>query len=275
MMLSALGKEWRYFLLAVGFFTRIPVPSFANFEEQELNHSAKYFPLVGNIVGLVGAVVFVLATWILPINIAVLLSMVATIYVTGAFHEDGLADSIDGIGGGWDRERILTIMQDSRLGTYGALALFLMLFAKYQVLNALPAHSVAFVLIAAHALSRLCAVYVMATLSYVKASGKAKPLANKVQLRDLVIATIFGLLPLVLLYWYFFADAVDMRDVFIFSLSWLLSVSFIWVWWHNKIKRWLGGYTGDCLGAMQQMTELAFYFGVLAYFGCISLLNLS
>lgn len=266
-MLNTLCKEWRYFLLAVGFFTRIPVPSFANFEEQELNHSAKYFPLVGIFVGMVGALVFVLAMRIFPTGIAVLLSMVATIYVTGAFHEDGMADSIDGIGGGWDRERILTIMQDSRLGTYGALALFLMVFAKFQVLNALPVHSVAYILIAAHALSRLCAVYVMATLSYAKADGKAKPLATEVQFKDLAMATIFGLLPLVLLYWYLLADVTDVRDVVIFTLSWLISVGLIWFWWRNKIKRWLGGYTGDCLGAMQQMTELAFYLGVLAYFG--------
>jgi adenosylcobinamide-GDP ribazoletransferase len=269
-MLSALCKEWRYFLLALGFFTRIPVPSFANFEERELNHSAKYFPLVGIIVGMVGALVFVLAARIFPANVAILLSMVATIYVTGAFHEDGLADSIDGIGGGWDRERILTIMQDSRLGTYGALALFLMLFAKFQVLSALPIHSVAYVLIAAHALSRLCAVYVMATLSYVKASGKAKPLAVAVQPKDLVVASIFGLLPLVLLYWHFLSDAADVHDALIFSLSWLFSVGFICVLWRSKLKRWVGGYTGDCLGAMQQMTELAFYLGVLAYFGFIS-----
>lgn len=269
-MLKSLRKEWRYFLLAVGFFTRIPVPSFANFEERELNHSARYFPLVGIIVGVVGAVVFVLTARIFPTNIAVLLSMVATIYVTGAFHEDGMADSIDGIGGGWDKERILTIMQDSRLGTYGALALFLMLFAKYQVLSALPVESLALILITAHALSRLCAVYLMATLEYVKASGKAKPLAVAVQLKDLVVATIFGLLPLVLLYRHILSDAADVRDFLVFSLSWLISVSFIWVWWRNKIKRWLGGYTGDCLGAIQQMTELALYLGVLAYFGFVS-----
>lgn len=267
MMLNILCKEWRYFLLAMGFFTRIPVPSFPNFEEQELNHSAKYFPLVGIIVGMVGALVFVLTTRIFPTNIAVLLSMVATIYITGAFHEDGMADSIDGIGGGWDKEQILTIMQDSRLGTYGALALFLMLFTKYQVLNALPVHSVVYALIVAHALSRLCAVYVMATLCYVKLSGKAKPLAVAVEPKDLVVATIFGLLPLVLLYGHFLSDASGVRDVVIFTLSWLVIVGFIWFWWRNKIQRWLGGYTGDCLGAMQQMTELAFYLGILAYFG--------
>jgi len=272
-MLNCLCKEWRYFLLAVGFFTRLPVSSFADFQEQELNHSAKYFPLVGILVGIVGAAMLVLASLIFPASIAVLLSMVATIYVTGAFHEDGLADSADGLGGGWDKERILTIMQDSRLGTYGALALFLMLFAKFQLLSALPAQGLAYVLIAAHALSRLCAVYIMATLSYVKAAGKAKPLASKVQARDLTVATLFGLLPLVPLYWNVLANSADVRDFVMLTLSWLLSVSFAGYWWRHKIRHWLGGYTGDCLGAMQQLTELAFYLGMLAYFSLISVLN--
>ncbi len=269
-MLNALLSEWRYFLLAVGFFTRVHVPAFANFEERELNRAAKYFPLVGILVGLLGAAAYVATTCIFPNNIAVLCSMAATVYVTGAFHEDGFADSVDGLGGGWSKEQILTIMQDSRLGTYGALALFLILFAKFQVLNAMPAECVACILIAAHALSRLCAVYVMATLSYVKASGKAKPLASKLQGYDLVVATVWGLLPVVFMSWHFLDSAADMRTFVVLTLSWLLSVSFVWFWWRNKIRRWLGGYTGDCLGAMQQMTELAFYLGVLAYFGFVS-----
>ncbi len=275
MMLRALGKEWRYFLLAVGFFTRIPIPVFADFEERELNNAAKYFPLVGVVVGVAGAVVYLLAAQMFPAALAVLLSMVSTIYITGAFHEDGLADSADGIGGGWDKERILTIMQDSRLGTYGALALFLMLLTKFQVLNALPAALVPCVLIAAHALSRLCAVYVMAVLPYVKSSGKAKPLASKIVLRDAIVASIFGLSPLVLIYGYCSQYAADRHDLLLLSLCWLVSVGSIWFWWRNKIRRWLGGYTGDCLGAMQQMTELAFYLGVLAYYGLAGQLNLS
>ena len=272
-MLSCLCKEWRYFLLAVGFFTRVPVSGFADFQEQELNHSVKYFPLVGMFVGMAGAVMLMLASWIFPAGIAILLSMAVTIYVTGAFHEDGLADSADGLGGGWDKERILTIMQDSRLGTYGALALFMMLFAKFQLLSALPAESLVYVLIAAHALSRLCAVYIMATLGYVKAAGKAKPLASKVQGRDLAVATLFGLLPLVPMYWSVLSNSADMRDFMMLTLSWLLSVGFAGYWWRHKIRHWLGGYTGDCLGAAQQMAELAFYLGVLAYFGFIILLN--
>jgi len=277
-MLSCLRREWRYLLLAVGFFTRIPVPVFADFKEQELNLSVKYFPLTGILVGVAGAAVLVIAGWIFPANVAILLSMATTIYITGAFHEDGLADSADGLGGGWDKERILTIMQDSRLGTYGALALFLVLFAKFQLLSVLPVQCLAYALIAAHALSRLCAVYMMATLSYVKAAGKAKPLASKVRAGDLTVATLFGLLPLVPLYWNVLFNGADANnsdayDLMLLTLSWLISVGFAGYWWRHKIRHWLGGYTGDCLGAAQQITELAFYLGVLAYFGFISLLN--
>lgn len=257
-------------MLAVGFFTRIPVPDLPNFQEPELNHSAKYFPLVGIIVGLVGAVVFLLTINIFSSHIAILLSMAATIYLTGAFHEDGLADSVDGLGGGWDSERILTIMQDSRLGTYGAIALFLILFGKFQFLNALPVQFVAYALIAAHAASRLCAVYMMATGKYVKASGKAKPLATELQAKDVVMATVFGLSPMFLFYCYFSTSVIGVGDLLMLVLCVLLPVSLVWFWWRQKIQRWIGGYTGDCLGAMQQMTELAFYFGLLAYFGLIS-----
>lgn len=265
-MLNCLRREQRYFLLAVGFFTRLPVPNFNNFHEDELNYSAKYFPLVGVIVGMVGAGAFILAAKVLPSSIAILVSMATTIYITGAFHEDGLADSADGLGGGCDRERILTIMQDSRLGTYGAVALFLMLFAKFQVLNALPTYFLPFILIIGHAVSRLCALYVMADLSYVKASGKAKPLATKVDATDLTVATLFGLSPIPFLYWNFSPFILNVNDWIWLGIYCLLPVTIVWIWWRNKIKHWLGGYTGDCLGAMQQITELVFYFGLLAWY---------
>jgi len=265
-MLNFLRNERRYFLLAVGFFTRIPVPNFPDFNTDDLNFSAKYFPLVGVVVGAVGAGAFTLGAKLLPDSVAILFSMAMTIYITGAFHEDGLADSADGLGGAWDKERILTIMQDSRLGTYGAVALFLMLFAKFQVLNSLPAYFLPFILIVGHAFSRLCALYLMADLDYVKASGKAKPLATKVKPHDLALATIFGFLPVVFIYSNFSPFIFNLRDWLLLGIYCLLPVGFVWLWWRNKIKQWLGGYTGDCLGAMQQITELAFYFGLLAWY---------
>ncbi len=264
-MFNFLLNERRYMLLAVGFFTRIPVPVFSDFHPDDLNRSAKYFPLVGIFVGMIGAGAFVLASKVLPHSISVLISMAMTIYITGGFHEDGLADSADGLGGGWDKERIVAIMQDSRLGTYGAIALFFMLFAKYQVLNALPAYFLPFILVVGHSLSRLCALFVMADLNYVKDDGKAKPLATKVQARDLLVAILFGTLPIPLLYFNFSPVMLNVNDWLWLAACCLTPVVLAWIWWRNKIKLWLGGYTGDCLGAMQQMTELAFYLGLLVW----------
>ncbi len=265
-MLNFLRKEQRYFLLALGFFTRIPAPSSSNFHADDLNLSAKYFPLIGLFVGMVAAGVFMLAAKFVPSALAILLSMAMTIYLTGALHEDGLADSADGLGGGWDRERILTIMQDSRLGTYGAVALFLMLFAKFQVLHELPVYFLPSILLIGHTFSRLCALYVMANLSYVRAEGKAKPFTAKLSMADLILASLFGILPIPLIYLNFSPFIGHLKDWLLLAGYGLLPVALVWFWWRNKIKKWLGGYTGDCLGAMQQMTELALYFGLLAWY---------
>lgn len=251
-MQDVLKRNWRYLLTAVMFFTRIPV-RLQDFDEANLNKSTRFFPLVGILVGLVGAAVFWFCNKLLPIEIAVLLSMVATVLLTGAFHEDGLADAIDGLGGGWTKEQVLAIMVDSRIGSYGAIGLVLALLTKYQALSYQTATLIPASIIAGHAISRLCAVLVMATQSYVKTEGKSKPLATQLSLVELVMATFFGLLPLTFL-------AVK-------YLLALLPVVIVWLWFSIKIKKRIGGYTGDCLGAMQQLTEIAFYVGLLASAG--------
>jgi adenosylcobinamide-GDP ribazoletransferase len=248
-MILMIKNEWRYFLTALIFFTRVPI-TLNNFAEADLNKATRYFPLIGILVGAFGALVFWLSDLLLPLEIAVLLSMVATILITGAFHEDGLADATDGLGGGWSKEQVLTIMVDSRIGSYGAIGLVLILLTKYQALSYQVASLVPMTLIAGHSLSRLCAVLVMATQSYVKLEGKAKPLATQLQLPELIVATFFGLLPLAFMKLY--------------VLLALIPVVIVWGWFSLKIKRRIGGYTGDCLGAMQQLTEVAFYVGLLA-----------
>ena len=243
-------QEWRGLLLAIGFFTRIPVPALPDFHEQELNTAAKYFPLVGIIVGAFAAIVYSLANAVLPQDIAVLLSMVATIWLTGAFHEDGLTDAIDGLGGGWEKEQVLQIMQDSRIGSYGVVGIVLVLSLKFAALNHFPPLLVPVLLIAGHSLSRLCSVMVMATQRYVKFSGKSKPLATSMPLTHLAVAALLGLLPLLWL-----------------PSSWywgIVPVAAVWMWFSLVLKKRIGGYTGDCLGAMQQFTEVSFYLGVLA-----------
>ena len=163
-MLTCAQQQWRYFLVALGFLTRVPVMYLHDFEQLDLDAALKYFPLVGLLVGGLGAAVYWLALQVLPQSLAVILSMASTIYLTGAFHEDGLADSVDGIGGGWEREQMLTIMQDSRLGTFGAAALFGALFTKFQALNHLSSVWVPALLMVAHALSRLAAIWMMASM---------------------------------------------------------------------------------------------------------------
>lgn len=249
MLKDLFQKNWRYFLTAVMFFTRVPV-RLNNFDEADLNKSTRFFPLIGILVGIAGALVFWLSDILLPLEIAVLLSMVATVLLTGAFHEDGLADAIDGLGGGWTKEQVLTIMVDSRIGSYGAIGLVLALLTKYQALSYQVATLIPASIVAGHALSRLCAVLVMFTQSYVKTEGKSKPLATQLNVMELVIATFFGLLPMMFL---------DLK-----SLLALVPVALTWIWFSLKIKKRIGGYTGDCLGAMQQLTEIAFYLGLLA-----------
>lgn len=249
-MPSCFDREWRNLILALGFFTRIPVPSVDNFQESDLNSASKYFPLVGLLIGAIAALVFWASSHLFTQSIAVILSMIASIYATGAFHEDGLTDAVDGLGGGWKKEQVLTIMQDSRIGSYGAVALILALLLKYTALTQTSILIMPWVLIAGHSISRLCAVLVMATQNYVKSSGKAKPLATQLNRLDLVIAIFFGLFPLILL-----------NSIYCFALCF---VALIWGWFSAIISRRIGGYTGDCLGAMQQLTEIAFYLGVLA-----------
>jgi adenosylcobinamide-GDP ribazoletransferase len=248
-MIFALQNQWHYFLTAVMLFTRIPI-RFSNFDNADLNKATRYFPLVGILVGAVGALVFWLSDILLPLEVALLLSMASTILLTGAFHEDGLADAVDGLGGGWSKEQVLTIMVDSRIGSYGAIGLVMVLLTKYQSLSYQTAALIPVSLLAGHALSRLCAVLVMYTQTYVKAEGKSKPLATQLNISELIIATFFGLVPMAFL---------EIR-----FLAALVPVAMVWLWFSAKIKSRIGGYTGDCLGAMQQLTEIAFYVGLLA-----------
>ena len=246
--------ELESFFGAVRFFTRLPVPAWVGHSTEALNRSARYFPAVGLLVGSIGALVFLGAMRLWPQPVAVLLSMAATIYATGAFHEDGLADTVDGLGGGWDKLRILEIMKDSRVGSYGVVAMVLALLGKFLLLNSLDAALVPWALLAGHAASRFCSTLLLATMTYVREDllSKAKPLATQLSTVELAVALFFVLLALIPL-----------------SLENALAgcvLAAISTWWlAAKFNRWLGGYTGDCLGATQQVSELAFYLGFVAH----------
>lgn len=248
-----LRRQLEYFFGAVRFFTRLPVPGWVGHSADALNRSARYFPAVGLLVGGVGALVYLAAARFWPQPVAVLLSMAATLQATGAFHEDGLADTVDGLGGGWDKARILEIMKDSRVGSYGVVATVLALLGKFTLLASLDAALVPWALIAGHALSRCCATVLLTTLDYVRDDllAKAKPLATRLAPGEMLLALLFAGAPLALL-----PPANAVAGGLLAALATL--------WLAAKFRRWLGGYTGDCLGATQQLSEIAFYLGVLA-----------
>ncbi|HUW36441.1 MAG TPA: adenosylcobinamide-GDP ribazoletransferase [Rhodocyclaceae bacterium] len=252
-------RELAYFFAALRFFTRLPVPGWVGHSQDQLDHAARYFPLVGVVVGGIGAAVTLLASLALPQPSAVLLGMAATILATGAFHEDGFSDACDGFGGGWEKAQVLTIMKDSRIGSYGAIGIGLLLLAKWNALVELaddkmvPAFAVA--LVAGHAVSRLASTLLIRTLDYVRddETSKSKPLARCMGAGELLLAVFFGLAPCALLPWRHALVAL----AFVVLTAWLAARYFV---------RRIGGYTGDCLGAVQQATELAFYLGLLCSF---------
>ncbi|MDO9012894.1 MAG: adenosylcobinamide-GDP ribazoletransferase [Gallionella sp.] len=253
-------RELRLFLTALQFFTRIPTPAWVGHSAGQLNQAARYFPLVGMVVGALSAALLWLAALALPLSLAVGISMTAGILLTGAFHEDGLSDFADGMGGGYTREKMLAIMKDSRVGAYGVIALVLVLLLKYQALLELcRSHSLLFAaaaLIAAHAFSRLMAASIMLTQRYIRDddSSRAKPVAQ-ISHASFAIALLTGLASIGLLY----AAGAQASNLFA-AVTTALLMRFYLAW---RLQKRLGGYTGDCLGAVQQLTELAFYLGLL------------
>ncbi|PSL48914.1 cobalamin-5'-phosphate synthase [Chitinophaga niastensis] len=245
-------KQWQLLLTAIMFYTRLPVPVSTPFNTDMLSKATRYLPLIGWITSAVMIAVLYVLWHIAPPMISIFLSIIIGVWVTGAFHEDGFADMCDGFGGGWTKEKILDIMKDSRIGTYGMLGLLLLMTLKFLCLRELSFYKVMLAIIAAQPLSRFIAVTIIYTHSYVRENedSKAKPIANGITLPDLSIAAAFGLLP-------FLAAMIYLQN---YTL--LLTIPALWLarWYLARLMRkWIGGYTGDCLGAVQQVSETVIY----------------
>jgi adenosylcobinamide-GDP ribazoletransferase len=248
-------NELSYFFAALRFFTRLPVPAWVGHSAAQLNGAARYFPLVGSVVGAIGAGVTFAAWQVLPDSLAVILGMAATLLATGAFHEDGFADACDGFGGGWDKAQVLAIMKDSRIGSYGAIGIGLLLLAKWNALMELEPLTLLLALVAGHAVSRFASTTLIFALDYVRDddSSKSKPLATRMNSGALAVAALFGLAPCALLPLPQIGYA-------------LAAVALVTLLAARYFVHRIGGYTGDCLGATQQLAELAFYLGLLCDF---------
>ena len=248
--------QWELFALAMGFFSRLPMPKNTPYSEERMNRSGRYFSTVGLLLGVLCGGVFLLLDVLLPSAIAIFLMMSFSLMLTGAFHEDGLTDMADGIGGGMTLERRLTIMKDSRIGTYGASALIMALLGKWVLLNELVSMAGLFiVIVTGYTFSRAIAASLIYDMPYVSDldTSKSKPLANKQTKGEFVFLMLIGLLPSL---WF--------GLVFTFVLALIAYV------FRLGFKKWLiariGGFTGDCLGAAQQLMELLIYIVFAAAF---------
>lgn len=248
-----LQEEKTLLLLALSFFTRIPVNLSADIIHAQLNKASRYFAVVGVLVGVICSLVYMLSVEYLPKSMAVLIAMAASLLVTGAFHEDGWADTWDGFGGGWSIEKKLHIMKDSRLGSYGAAALFIILLLKFQSLMALASPVIALIL--ANTLSRVMATSLIYYMPYVTldATSNVKPLAQHLSTNNLIILLVTGLLVSLC-----FLPLGECLQLFVI----LFLFRALLVFWFN---RQLGGYTGDCLGAAQQSSEIVIYLSLLIF----------
>ena len=247
--------EIRLLLTAVQYFTRIRVPAWVGHAPERLTGAIRYFPAIGLVVGASGAAVMWLAALALPAPLPAILSTAVTILMTGAIHEDGLADTSDGLGGGATRERAIEIMKDPRIGVFGAIALILMLLLKIATLSLLPLWTAMAALVASHAFSRFCAVLVIVAGRYVGSADRSRsaPVVERVKVGDVVVAALFGLPALVL---------CGPRVIVAIVVA-LVLVGVLWRWCVQRI----GGYTGDTLGATQQVAEIGCYVGLLGMSG--------
>jgi adenosylcobinamide-GDP ribazoletransferase len=245
------------FLNAVRFMTVIPMPSSATASEPDwLSRCVKYFPIVGILIGLASAIVLLLAGMVWGPVMSSLLAVAASVVMTGALHEDGLADTADGLGGGWTREKRLAIMKDSRIGTYGVLALLFGMALRVGALIEMPICTGVAALIAGHAAARLTPMLVMNALSYAgeTASMKVGYVQSPTSADEkwfAVAVVVLALLPLA---------CVSFLSVVSGVLLGALLATAIAVW----ARKLIGGYTGDVLGAAEQLFETAFLLGVAA-----------
>jgi adenosylcobinamide-GDP ribazoletransferase len=255
------------FLVATQYLTRLPMPAWESFQPSWLPQSARYFPLVGVLVGGINVGTWWLLGHWLPPAVTVGLMLAVSLLVTGAFHEDGFADTCDGFGGGTTQDRVLAIMKDSRIGAYGAIAVFVMLGLKWATLVAIPAAAFPSMVIGAHMFSRWCACGLIWRLRYVRGDegAKAGPFADSLDGRDWALSGVLGALAVAP---FAFAGNLMPNALVFHALAAAAGVSAITaVVAALYFRKRIGGYTGDCLGAVQQLTEVAFLLAALAVAG--------
>jgi adenosylcobinamide-GDP ribazoletransferase len=251
-------RQLALLLCGVQFLTRLPVPSQPDFQPDWINRSARYFPVVGQLVGLFSAIVLLLAAKFWPGWIAALLALLAATLITGALHEDGLADTADGLGGGRNAAHRLAIMKDSAIGSYGVLALGFCTLLKFASLAALSPWIAACSLLAAHGVARAAAAIIMHALPYAGDPASAKISTNNLPPTrgEMLIALLLACWPLFLLHGAQTILGIAICAILTFAMA-------------ATARRLIGGQRGDILGAVEQLCEAGFLLGCAAKIGIV------
>lgn len=236
-------------LAAFIFFTRLPFWKLKTVPQECFKHVVAYWSLSGWLTGGLMALVCWGLLFLFPAPVAVIGALIVRLLVTGALHEDGLADFFDGFGGGYDRESTLRIMKDSFIGSYGVIGLIMYYLLGVSLLLALPVQMLPVVLGCADPFAKYVGSHILRELPYARkeSESKAKVVYDRFTWKEMLMSALGGLLPLVFLplsYWWILIGPV----IVFFLLIYLF-------------RSRLGGYTGDCCGALFLLAELSAWMG--------------
>lgn len=238
------------------FFTRLPFWQLKMFQvpSEYFKQTICYWAVVGWLTSAVMAGTLFLSAQVLPYSVAVVLALLSRLLLTGALHEDGLADFLDGFGGGLTKERTLAIMKDSHIGTYGVLGLIIYFMLFYSILVGMEdVRFAAVALLVADPFCKLVGSQITFFLPYARTeeTSKAKVVYAHSSVTSIIVSTLFGLLPFLLLE----------AKIYVAALFPLLTFAYL----IRLMKKKIQGYTGDCCGALFLLCELSFLLGILLF----------
>ena len=239
-------------LAAFIFFTRLPFWRIAEVPDEYFKNVVSCWPLVGWLTAGLSVLVLYAASMLLPDSIALLLAIATRLLVTGCLHEDGLADFFDGFGGGTDKERILAIMKDSHIGSYGVIGLLFYFALYYMLLNNLPITIAGAVMLTGDPFCKGVAGMIINRLPYARNAQEAKnkTVYSRMNRKEYILCIATALIPLIWL-----PESIYLWALLFPIVTWYLLTSFM--------KKKIGGYTGDCCGATFLLCELSFYLGIV------------
>lgn len=247
----------KHIFSALILFTRLPIWRWVDVPQKYYESAVVYWPLTGWLTGGLAALIMCIppAGWSAPVVVTIALT--ARLLLTGALHEDGLADFCDGFGGGRDKERVLAIMKDSHIGTYGVIGLILYFILSIQTLSAFPLHTAALVIFASDPFAKLCASQLTNILPYARPEGaKNRVSYSRMTAEQLLWQIVFGVTPLLLL-------ARQLGAVICLAMiAPVTTIALLMLLMHRRI----GGYTGDCCGATYLICELAMLLGIYSIY---------